>query len=223
MPKRQKEEPSRVRRLFTENLPEKVFSILLALALWGYVTGQEKIEMGFVVPLETTKLPPKLEITSPLPRSVTLRLRGAPGRLNSLKPSDVRVLLNLKDLTPGVHDKPITEKDVILPEGITLVSVIPPSIEITCGTLIEREVPVVVKWRTPPSKHLKIRVVPPKVKVKGVSTLMEKVRAVATYPIEIPKGDFEKRVISAPLEPPVPGVPGIHMLTTKVQVVLEKR
>ncbi len=212
-----------MRRLFTENLPEKVFSLLLALALWGYVTGQEKIEMGFVVPLETTKLPANLEITSPLPRSVTLRLRGAPGRLNSLKPSDVRVLLDLKNLTPGVHDKPITEKDVVLPEGVTLVRVIPPSIEITCGTLVEREVPVVVKWRTPPSKHLKITVVPPMVKVKGVNTIMEKVRAVATYPIEIPEGSFDKKVISAPLEPPVPGVAGIHLLTTKVKVVVEKR
>ncbi len=209
--------------LFSENIPEKIVAILLALGLWAYVTGQEKIEMGFVVPLETTKLPANLEITSPLPRSVTLRLKGAPGRLNSLKPSDVRVLLNLKDLTPGIHEKPITSKEVVLPEGITLVRVTPPSIEIACDTLVEREVPVVVKWRIPPPRGLKIRVVPPKVKVKGVKGLMEKVKAVATYPIELPKGPFDKREIAAPLELPIPGATGIHLLNTKVKVIVEKK
>ena len=208
---------------FSENIPEKIVSVLLALALWAYVTGQEKIEMGFVVPLETTKLPPNLEITSPIPRSVTLRLRGAPGRLNSLKPADVRVLLNLKDLTPGIHEKPITDKEVVLPEGVTLVRVTPPSIEITCDTLEEREVPVVVKWRVPPPRGLKISVVPPKVKIKGVKSLMEKIKAVATYPVDIPKTQFKKKEITTPLEPPIPGATGIHLLTTRVKVILEKR
>ena len=209
--------------LFSKNLPEKVFSVLLALALWAYVTGQEKIEMGFVVPLETTRLPENLEITSPLPRSVTLRLRGSPGRLNSLRPSDVRVLLDLSNLTPGVHEKPVTSKDVVLPEGVSMVQVTPPSIDISCDTLIEREVPVVVKWRIPPAGHLKTTVIPPKVKIKGVKTLMDKVKAVATYPIELPKEKFEKKVISAPLELPVTGVTGLHLLTTRVQVIVERR
>ncbi len=209
--------------LFKENLPEKIVSVILALALWAYVTGQEKIEMGFVVPLETTKLPPNIEITSPLPRSVTLRLKGAPGRLNSLKPSEVRVLLNLKDLTPGVHEKQITSNEVKLPEGITLVRVTPPSIEITCDTLVERKVPVVVKWRIPPPPSLKVSVIPPTAKVKGVKGLMGKIKAIATYPLELPKGKFEKKELSAPLELPIPGTTGIHLDTTKVKEVVERR
>ena len=182
-----------MKRILSKNLPEKVFSVLLALALWAYVTGQEKIEMGFVVPLETTKLPANLEVISPLPRSVTLRLRGSPGRLNSLRPSDVRVLLDLSNLTPGVHEKPVTADDVILPEGVSMVRVTPPSIDISCDTLIEREVQVVVKWQIPPTRHLKITVTPPKVKIKGVKTLLDKVKAVATYPIALPREKFRKR------------------------------
>jgi len=52
---------------------------------------------------------------------------------------------------------------------------------------------VVVKWQIPPTRHLKITVTPPKVKIKGVKTLLDKVKAVATYPIALPREKFRKR------------------------------
>jgi len=85
----------------TEHWLEKILSLLLAMLLWVYVTGQEKSEMGFAVPLELANIPPNMEIVNKIPHFITLRVRGSSGVLNNVKLGKIKVVLDLSHLKEG--------------------------------------------------------------------------------------------------------------------------
>jgi YbbR domain-containing protein len=66
-------------------------------------------------------------IATPSPSKVDVILEGPDAVLAELKPSDLQVVVNVFGLTPGVHR---VAPDVLAPEGVTVVSVIPETIEV---------------------------------------------------------------------------------------------
>jgi hypothetical protein len=53
--------------MFTHNLSLKVFSLILAVMMWGFVASQrrgESTEFKFTSPLVLKNIPPELEVTS---------------------------------------------------------------------------------------------------------------------------------------------------------------
>jgi YbbR domain-containing protein len=70
-------------------------------------------------------------VATPSPAKVDVILEGPDAVLAGLKPADLQVVVNVFGLTPGVHR---VAPDVLAPEGVTVVSVIPETIEV----MIER-------------------------------------------------------------------------------------
>jgi YbbR domain-containing protein len=66
-------------------------------------------------------------IVTPSPKQVDMILEGPDAILVALKPGDLQVVVNVFGLTPGVHR---VAPDVLAPEGVTVVSVIPETIEV---------------------------------------------------------------------------------------------
>jgi YbbR domain-containing protein len=64
----------------------------------------------------------------PSPTSVDVILSGPLPTLDSLTPESIRVVLNLLDLPPGLHQ--VTPEIVVLPEGVTVQTVLPATIEV---------------------------------------------------------------------------------------------
>jgi len=54
----------------------KMWSVLLAVALWLAVTGDESVERGLRIPLELQQFPPGLELQGDAPALVDVRVRG---------------------------------------------------------------------------------------------------------------------------------------------------
>ena len=63
----------------------------------------------------------------PSPTTVDIVLSGSLPRLNGLKDEDVRVIIDAKDLKPGIN---IVEPQIVKPEGITVQSVQPATIQV---------------------------------------------------------------------------------------------
>lgn len=72
-----------------------------------------------------------LTVTTNL-KTVEIVLAGPVPRLNSLKPEDVRVVLNLVGLEPGVHN---LVPEVIVPEGLRTESIVPRTVPVEVRSL----------------------------------------------------------------------------------------
>ena len=63
--------------LLRENLPLKIFSLLLAILAWIVVRGEVEHVKDYVVPLDYVNLPDDLEMSGAVPDTVEVRLRAA--------------------------------------------------------------------------------------------------------------------------------------------------
>jgi YbbR domain-containing protein len=66
-------------------------------------------------------------VATPSPNKVDVIVEGPDALLATLKPTDLQVVVNVFGLAPGVHR---VAPDVLAPEGVTVVSVIPETIEV---------------------------------------------------------------------------------------------
>ncbi len=98
----------------------------------------------------------------PSPSTVDVILSGPLPTLDSLTPESIRVVLNLLDLQPGLHQ--VTPEIIVLPEGVTVQTVLPSTIEvliigpgtptptlIATPTLIPTTAPTRTPTRIPPT------------------------------------------------------------------------
>ena len=60
-----------------ENLPLKIFSVVIALVWWAVVRGEDARVKDFVVPLDYVDLPETLEQSGRIVDVVTVRLRAS--------------------------------------------------------------------------------------------------------------------------------------------------
>ena len=91
------------------NWQYRVLAILLALACWYVVSGQEKVETWLEVPLEFVNLPPQMEITSGLVSKLQVRIRGTSNQVRSLNVGRLAYKLDLGKI--GVEpQKPVANQ-----------------------------------------------------------------------------------------------------------------
>ena len=88
----------------TSNWPLKVLSVFLALTLWFVVSAPRRestYDRAYAVPLTLVGMPRDLVITTPVPDTVSVRLRGRASDLRSLSSSNLEVPLDLRTVGPG--------------------------------------------------------------------------------------------------------------------------
>ncbi len=72
-----------------------------------------------------------------MPDRANVFLSGPLTQLQSLRASDVEVLVDLFDLAPGVH---VLQPTVFKPEGLRLDAIVPDTIEVTIGRTVQRPI-----------------------------------------------------------------------------------
>ncbi len=208
-------------KFLTKNWLEKLISLLLAVLLWVYVTGQEKSEMSFTVPLELTNIPPNMEIINEPPAYITIRVRGNSHILTNVKPGKIKVVLDLSHLKEGKNTFTLTRKSVILPRGLVVTKINPTSVVIKAEKVVEKQVKVRLQAKGIKDAW-KVSLDPPLVTLQGVKSQIRKVRVVKTRPVDftnvvLEPGKTLKRVVE--LEPPGKG---IYLFPNRVTVIIEK-
>ena len=69
--------------------------------MWATYTAEPYAEVGFLVPLEFTTMPPQLEISGDVPTAVHVRVRGRSALLRRMVPADLNLRLDMKDGKQG--------------------------------------------------------------------------------------------------------------------------
>lgn len=110
--------------------PKLTAFVLVALA-WMILASQQNVKTSITAPVRLMNLPRELVLVDDTPASVRLNLTGNRMFVDALKPQDIRVELDLSSLTAGVHKILLSRRDVDLPLGIAIDSVVPQQVEVT--------------------------------------------------------------------------------------------
>lgn len=112
----------------TSNWPLKILSVFLALTLWFVVSAPRResiYERAYAVPLTLVGMPRDYVITTPVPDTVSVRLRGRASDLRSLSSSNLEVPLDLRTVVPGDITITIRPQAVNVPQNVEVVSLDP--------------------------------------------------------------------------------------------------
>jgi hypothetical protein len=120
-----------LRKYVFANATLKLLALGISFLLWATYTSEPFAEVGFQVALEFTSMPPQFEISSDVPTSVHVRVRGRSVLLRRLIPADLSLRVDLKDGKEGTSKMRITPDMVGVPYGATVVQVSPSEFNVT--------------------------------------------------------------------------------------------
>jgi YbbR domain-containing protein len=127
------------------NAAEKLLAAALAVALWSYVAGETKVQVGFDVPLEIRNIPAGMVVLNKVERQVGVDLSGPPSLLSNLPRSEIVAAIDLSAAGPGRHDVALFPRSVRVPPGIEVRRIYPGAVEVELDRLERRRIPVKVR------------------------------------------------------------------------------
>jgi YbbR domain-containing protein len=190
-----------IARKVTHNWLLKLGSIAFAIGLWGFVNlGAREADRSIIVPLEFHNLPPKLMITSPIPESVDVRLRGPRTILGTIDERRQRITINLANVATGPTSFKIDADMLNLPRGVTMTRLTPVQVTLDVERIIERMLPVAANLTAAVPAGYRLvesEVRPAVVTVTGPAAQVGALRNVPVGPLHLPptSGNFEETVL----------------------------
>jgi hypothetical protein len=120
-----------LRKYILSNAGLKLLALAISFLLWATYTSEPYAEVGFLVPLEFTTMPPQLEISGDVPTVVHIRVRGRSALLRRMIAADLNLRLDMKSGKEGTTILGVTPEMVGAPYGATVVQVAPTEIHVT--------------------------------------------------------------------------------------------
>lgn len=157
-------------RSLRENLPLKIFSVVIALVWWAVVRGEDARVKDFVVPLDYADLPETLEQSGRIVDMVTVRLRASDAILRNLTDDRLSASIDLAHVPLGEQRIQLTDRMLRVPPGTEVVRVSPAVIAVRIEKRARRQVPIVAEFSgRPPKGYEKTGVIvdPPEATIEG--------------------------------------------------------
>jgi YbbR domain-containing protein len=129
----------------TANLPLKVLSVFLAFVVWFAVSAPRRepvSERAFAAPVSLVRMPRDLAITTPVPDTVSVRLRGRVSDLRSLSSQNLEVTLDVSWVTPGDAVITLSPQAMSVPPQIDVVAMEPTKLRFHVEPLRQKVVPI---------------------------------------------------------------------------------
>lgn len=121
----------------------KAIALLLAFGLWFIVSAprRERVsERAFAVPLSLVSIPRELMITTPVPDTVSVRLRGRISDLRSISSKNLEVTVDMGWIQPGEAEMTLRAQALNVPADIEVVTIDPARIRFRVEQLRQRAV-----------------------------------------------------------------------------------
>lgn len=127
------------------NLRMKGLAVLLAFTVWFFVSAprRERVsERAFAAPVSLVGMPRDRVITTPVPDSVNVRLRGRVSDLRSLSSQNLEVTLDVSWIQPGDATITLRPQAIGIPPQIEVVSMDPTKLRFHVEALRQKVVPI---------------------------------------------------------------------------------
>ncbi len=193
-----------LRRLFSgtsKDLLIRCFSLLLAVILWYFVGGENRIDKNVMVPVEVINLPQNLVISNQYKKEIEVSVSGPRTIIADMDKGVVRQV-DLSKADPGTLVVNNSFDTISVPRGVTVKRVQPSSIILSLDRLIEKKVPILVRTigRVESGYYLKSKSTRPRtILITGPETILQKVDKIFTRPVNI-TGMTQSGKFQAPLE-----------------------
>jgi YbbR domain-containing protein len=162
-----------LRKVFLEDWGLKLLALVITVALWLAVTGQNKPVTLRVSGVQLNFLRHEgLDISNELPSTIEVVLTGSPAKLDRIGPRDLVATVDISDQKPGERIVRLSRDRVQmdLPEGVALQGFHPATLPIRLEPRIDAQVDVEVKFEgTLPEGYelVSFTANPAKVRVRG--------------------------------------------------------
>lgn len=176
-------------------LPRNIGSLVVAFALaclvWyaNALDRRERIsEREIEASLTLVNVPKEMAITSEVPRSLTLRVRGPLKLLRTLNAGEAGVALDLRGAREGENDFSVDVPSVQVPAFVEVLAIYPAQVPLWLERLVQRSVPVHPRLNGTPAPGLAVKSVtaePPVVMVSGPRTQLERLPALTTDLLDV--------------------------------------
>ncbi len=178
------------RRIFFRNWGLKLFSFLVALVLWLTLIPEDKIfdEKILTVRLDVHNIPTGMVLVERPPSTVNVIIRAPKRRIGQFTDANVHAVLDLREARIDVQDYYLSEAMIRTPEGGEIKEVFPPQVKLKLERYVEEmlEVEPDIMGELPEGLGVtKIEVIPPRIRVRGPESKVNKEDKVKTTPIDI--------------------------------------
>ncbi len=125
------ESPARVQSWIRSNVREKMIAFGATVVLWFFFVHEGRVTFKtFDVPVQNANLPAGLDLQEIRPSTVEVTLSGPRRYFYFIRPSRVRIVVNLTEMTEGYQSKVIQRSNVSFPEKLNLESLSPNRIRV---------------------------------------------------------------------------------------------
>jgi len=138
-----------LRKAFLEDWGLKLLALVITLALWLAVTGQNKPVTLRIPGVQLNFLRHEgLEISNELPATIEVVLTGSPAKLDDIRPRDLVATVDISDQKAGERIVRLSRDraQMDLPEGVSLEGFHPATLPIRLEPRVEAQVEVEVKF-----------------------------------------------------------------------------
>jgi YbbR domain-containing protein len=196
---------------------------VLAAALPAWSTPPLQ-ETDVLVAVKCGQPPAGLAVAPPVAREMQVRVRGPQERLNALATASLPAYSQpLEGLGAGVHSLTVEKKRIVLPAGITVVAVKPPTLVINLENRVYKKVPVVISLKGRPAAGFTVGDAvpdPPMVTLQGPRTVLVSLTRVFTRPVDVSgTADSFSREISLDLPETVEPFESSGVVVARISVV----
>ena len=170
------------------NLGLKILSLVLAVSLWFFVTYRGQSEMILDAPIEFKNVPKGLELLRRNVKSVSLNIRGHERMLKSLRPMDVRVVIDMTGAKNGDNDFYFDKADIVIPRTIKVLRMDPTYMRVVLDESVKKVLPVKVPIIGTVERGYSIKalsVSPQHVTVEGAKTEVHRIAVLRTEPLDV--------------------------------------
>ncbi|MCP3889658.1 MAG: hypothetical protein GY702_12405 [Desulfobulbaceae bacterium] len=120
----------------------KFISLLLAVVLWYFVGGEDRVDKNVMVPIEIINLPRDLVISNQFKKEIEVTVSGPRSLILEMTSKAVTRQVDLSSATPGTMVIENDNDHIPVPRGVTVQRVQPSSIILSLDKLIQKQFPV---------------------------------------------------------------------------------
>lgn len=183
----------------------RLLALALALPLWFFVAVEEREVVGEkVLEAAITYSPPNGYVLLDPVQRARVRLRGRASRIRNLNPFVVDIFLEIPAAERSAYDLQILPENVIMPEGVEVVSIEPATIRVRLDREVTGMLPVRARLVGEPAAGAvarEVQVIPDKVLVSGPESRLRAVNNLVTTAVDLDGHALDFEETAAVLSP----------------------
>jgi YbbR domain-containing protein len=181
-----------IREIVFGNFGFKMIALVGAIALWFFVTYRGQSETTIEANIDFKNVPAGFEILKQSIKRANVSVRGHEMILGGLRPSDVRVVVDLSSGRKGDSTYNFDVNDVKSRHNIKVKRIEPTSVKVFLDESVTKSfriVPYVIGEPAPGYEVKKVNVEPASVIIEGAKTEMARMSTIRTEAVDISGAD----------------------------------